>query len=70
MATAAELLAKITALEGALERHEQSVQFGDRTVQYSTTEQIVDRINYFRRQYAQLTATRSKQTIAVGSKGL
>lgn len=68
--TEVELTAMITALETALTRHEQTVQFKDRSVTFSSTEQIVARIDYFKGQLRALTTSRRKQIFLTSSKGL
>jgi hypothetical protein len=74
VATANDLTATILALELALARGEHIVAFADRSVTYSSAAEIRDRISYFSDRLSQLqltqgTATRSKQTFGVASKG-
>lgn len=68
--TADQLASRIDALETALAREERTVQFADRSVTYSSTAEIEQRLNYFQRQLRELNGGRRKQTLAVASKGL
>lgn len=67
--TEADLLARITALETAFDRHERTVKFADREVTYSSASEIEGRINYFQRKLAALRG-RGRQFRLVGDKGL
>jgi len=67
--TDADLTARITALETALDRHERIVQFADRSVTYNSTSEIIAKIDYFKKQLAQLRQ-RPRQFRAVGDKAL
>lgn len=68
--TQAQLETKIGALETALARGELRVDFADRSVTYRSVAEIQNALSYFQRLLSQLTSTgRSKQTIAVASKG-
>ena len=66
--TEADLEARIVALEMALDRHERTVQYADRSVTYNSTAEIRERIDYFSSALARLRA-RGKQTYLVGNKG-
>lgn len=71
VATQADIEANIAALEGTLARGELRVDFADRSVTYRSVAELVSALNYWRRQLTQfVAATRSRQTVAVGSKGL
>lgn len=68
--TQAELEAKIAAIETAMARGELRVDFADRSVTYRSTAELITASDYFKRLLTQLvTPTRSRQTVAVGSKG-
>lgn len=67
--TVADLTARITALELALDRHERVVKFADREVTYAGAGEIFQRLNYFKRELARLRS-RPMQTVLVGDKGL
>jgi len=71
--TEADLTARITALETAYARGEQTVQFVDRAVTYKSNAAVWDALNYFKGLLNQLrattTTTRGKQTYGVATKG-
>lgn len=67
--TEAQLLAKISALEAAFDRHERVVQFADRSVTFASFDEILDRINYYKGLLSELRG-RPRQFAIVGQKGL
>lgn len=67
--TEADLLARITALETAFDRHERTVKFADREVTYSSASEIKERINYFKTELRGLRRG-GRQFRLVGDKGL
>ena len=67
--TAEDLNARIAALEQALAKGERQVTFGDRSVTYNDSQEIVDRIAYFRTQLRALTGVRPRQSFGVTSSG-
>lgn len=69
--TQVEIEAKLLAIETALARGELRVDFADRSVTYRSTTELISAADYFKRLLTQVVpATRSRQTIAVASKGL
>lgn len=67
--TESDLQARITALEGALDRQVYSVEFNGRKTTYSSTDEIIARLNYFKTQLSRARQTR-RQIVIVGDKGL
>lgn len=68
--TQTELEAKITALETALARGVTRVDYSDRSVTYRSVQELQNSLSYFQRLLSQVLGTgRSKQTVAVASKG-
>ena len=67
--TEADLTARITALELALDRHERVVKFADREVTYRGASEIVSQIEYFTGKLNRLRL-RPRQILMVGDKGL
>lgn len=69
--TQVEIEAKLLAIETALARGELRVDFADRSVTYRSTTELKSAADYFKRLLTQVVPpTRSRQTIAVASKGL
>ena len=68
--TQTELEAKIAAVETAMARGELRVKFADREVTYRSMAELIDASDYFKRLLTQVVPpTRSRQTVAVASKG-
>lgn len=68
--TQAELEAKVAAIETAMARGELRVDFADRSVTYRSTAELITASDYFKRLLTQIvTPTRSRQTVAVASRG-
>lgn len=68
MATEAEILANITALEAEMLNPVQATSFENRSVQYKNPKDIEAQISYLRGQL-DIVRSRRKQTLVVGSKG-
>lgn len=67
--TEAEIRLAITALETALARGEDTVQFSDRLVRYKSNSAILDAIAYYKSLLAEATGGRSKQFRGVACNG-
>lgn len=67
--TESDLTSRITALETALDRHERVVKFADREVTYGGPSEIIQKIDYFKKQLSQLRQ-RPRQFRCVSDKGL
>lgn len=69
--TLAEVDAKLAAIETAMARGESRVDFADRSVTYRSMDDLKSAADYFKWLRTQLVPpTRSRQTVAVASRGL
>jgi uncharacterized coiled-coil protein SlyX len=67
--TQSELTDIITRLETGVARQVRTIAFADRSETYASTQEMIDKIKYFRDLLMRLRAKRPKQFMVVAAKG-